>query len=86
MLVDEPSQGLAPMIVEEVYRILTELKARGVAIVLVEQNALLALKIADRAYVMDAGRIVHDGEAATLLADRKRIADLMGLTASELAS
>jgi branched-chain amino acid transport system ATP-binding protein len=86
MLVDEPSQGLAPMIVEEVYRILAELKSRGVAIILVEQNALLALKIADRAYVMDAGRIVHHGEAATLLADRKRIADLMGLTASELAS
>jgi len=86
MLVDEPSQGLAPMIVEEVYRILAELKARGVAIVLVEQNALLALKIADRAYVMDAGRIVHHGEAATLLADRKRIADLMGLNASELAA
>ncbi len=86
MLVDEPSQGLAPMIVEDVYRILAELKARGVAIVLVEQNALLALKIADRAYVMDAGRIVYQGEAATLLADRKRIADLMGLTASELAS
>jgi branched-chain amino acid transport system ATP-binding protein len=86
MLVDEPSQGLAPMIVEEVYRILAELKARGVAIVLVEQNALLALKIADRAYVMDAGRIVFHGEAAALLADRKRIADLMGLTASELAS
>jgi branched-chain amino acid transport system ATP-binding protein len=86
MLVDEPSQGLAPMIVEEVYRILAELKVRGVAIVLVEQNALLALKIADRAYVMDAGRIVFHGEAAALLADRKRIADLMGLTASELAS
>ncbi len=86
LLVDEPSQGLGPMIVEEVYRILAELKARGVAIVLVEQNALLALKIADRAYVMDAGRIVHDGEAAALLADRKRIADLMGLTAAELAS
>ncbi|HTC29398.1 MAG TPA: ABC transporter ATP-binding protein [Candidatus Acidoferrum sp.] len=86
MLVDEPSQGLAPLIVEEVYRILVELKARGVAIVLVEQNALLALKIADRAYVMDAGRIVYHGEASTLLADRKLIADLMGLTASELAS
>ncbi|MGB6985911.1 MAG: ABC transporter ATP-binding protein [Candidatus Aquilonibacter sp.] len=86
LLVDEPSQGLAPMIVEEVYRILAELKQRGVAIVLVEQNALLALKIADRAYVMDAGRIVHDGEAVALLQDRKRIADLMGLTAAELAS
>ncbi|HTZ54267.1 MAG TPA: ABC transporter ATP-binding protein [Candidatus Acidoferrum sp.] len=86
LLVDEPSQGLAPMIVEEVYRILAELKRRGVAIVLVEQNALLALKIADRAYVMDAGRIVYDGEASSLLQDRKRIADLMGLTAAELAS
>jgi branched-chain amino acid transport system ATP-binding protein len=86
MLVDEASQGLAPLIVEEVYRILAELKARGVAIVLVEQNALLALKIADRAYVMDAGRIVYRGEAAELLSDRKRIADLMGLTAAELAS
>ncbi len=86
LLVDEPSQGLAPMIVEDVYRILAELKARGVAIVLVEQNALLALKIADRAYVMDAGRIVYRGEAATLLQDRKLIADLMGLTAAELAS
>ena len=86
LLVDEPSQGLAPMIVEEVYRILAELKARGVAIVLVEQNALLALKIADRAYVMDAGRMVYQGEAATLLQDRKLIADLMGLTAAELAS
>jgi branched-chain amino acid transport system ATP-binding protein len=86
LLVDEPSQGLAPMIVEDVYRILAELKQRGVAIVLVEQNALLALKIADRAYVMDAGRIVYDGEAATLLQDRKRIAELMGLTAAELAS
>jgi branched-chain amino acid transport system ATP-binding protein len=86
MLVDEPSQGLAPLIVEDVYRILEELKQRGVAIVLVEQNALLALKVADRAYVMDAGRIVFHGEAAALLEDRKRIADLMGLTAAELAS
>jgi branched-chain amino acid transport system ATP-binding protein len=86
MLVDEPSQGLAPMIVEDVYRILAELKGRGVAIVLVEQNALLALKIADRAFVMDAGRIVHEGEASALLQDRKRIAELMGLTAAELAS
>jgi branched-chain amino acid transport system ATP-binding protein len=86
MLVDEPSQGLAPIIVEEVYHILEELKSHGVAIVLVEQNALLALKVADRAYVMDEGRIVHQGEAAALLSDRERIADLMGLNAAELAS
>jgi branched-chain amino acid transport system ATP-binding protein len=86
MLIDEPSQGLAPLIVEDVYHILEELKQHGVAIVLVEQNALLALKIADRAYVMDGGRIVYQGEAAALMSDRKRIADLMGLTAAELAS
>ena len=79
LLVDEPSQGLAPLIVEEVYRILTELKSTGVSILLVEQNALLALKIADRAYVLDSGRIVHEGAAAELAADQDRIRTLMGL-------
>jgi branched-chain amino acid transport system ATP-binding protein len=80
LLVDEPSQGLAPMIVENVYHILKEMKDRGVSILLVEQNALLALKLADRAYVMDGGRIVYDGDAAHLRADRDRIRTLMGLT------
>ena len=80
MLVDEPSQGLAPMIVEDVYRILEEMKARGVSILLVEQNALLALKVADRAYVMDAGRIVYEGDAEHLRSDGERIRSLMGLT------
>ena len=84
LLVDEPSQGLAPLIVEEVYRILEEMKAHGVSILLVEQNALLALKIADRAYVMDDGRIVYEGEAAQLSRDRDRIRTLMGL--SDIAS
>jgi branched-chain amino acid transport system ATP-binding protein len=79
LLVDEPSQGLAPLIVEDVYRILGELKQTGVAILIVEQNALLALKIADRAYVLDSGRIVHSGAAAELAADRDRIRMLMGL-------
>jgi branched-chain amino acid transport system ATP-binding protein len=79
LLVDEPSQGLAPLIVEDVYRILGELKHTGVAILIVEQNALLALKIADRAYVLDSGRIVHSGAAAELAADRDRIRMLMGL-------
>lgn len=80
LLVDEPSQGLAPMIVEEVYRILEAMKAQGVSILLVEQNALLALKVADRAYVMDEGRIVYEGDADHLRADRERIRTLMGLT------
>ncbi len=79
LLIDEPSQGLAPLIVEDVYRILGELKQTGVAILLVEQNALLALKIADRAYVLDSGRVVHAGLAAELAADRDRIRTLMGL-------
>jgi branched-chain amino acid transport system ATP-binding protein len=82
LLVDEPSQGLAPLVVEEVYRILSELKATGVAILIVEQNALLALKISDRAYVLDSGRIVHEGAAAELAADRDRIRSLMGLEVS----
>jgi branched-chain amino acid transport system ATP-binding protein len=80
LLVDEPSQGLAPMIVEGLYRILEEMKGRGVSILLVEQNALLALKLADRAYVMDEGRIVYEGNADQLRSDRERIRTLTGLT------
>jgi branched-chain amino acid transport system ATP-binding protein len=79
LLVDEPSQGLAPLVVEDVYRILGELKRSGHSILLVEQNALLALRLADRAYVLDAGRVVHAGAAAELAADRNRIRTLMGL-------
>ena len=84
MLVDEPSQGLAPLIVEEVYKILEEMKAQGTSILLVEQNALLAAKVADRAYVMDEGRIVYSGVAADLERDRNMIRTLMGL--QEVAS
>jgi branched-chain amino acid transport system ATP-binding protein len=79
ILVDEPSQGLAPLVVEEVYRILAELKNSGVAILLVEQNALLALKMAERAYVLDSGTVVHEGPAAELAGDRDRIRSLMGM-------
>jgi branched-chain amino acid transport system ATP-binding protein len=80
LLVDEPSQGLAPLVVEEVYHILGELKAHGVAVLLVEQNALLALKFADRAYVLDSGRLVYAGNAEELRADRERVRSLMGMT------
>lgn len=80
LLVDEPSQGLAPIIVADVYRTLAELRDRGVAILLVEQNALLALKVAERAYVLDDGKIVYDGAAAELAGDQPRMRTLMGLT------
>jgi branched-chain amino acid transport system ATP-binding protein len=80
LLVDEPSQGLAPIVVIELYRTIEELKARGVSILLVEQNALLALKVSTRAYVLDDGRLVYDGPSIDLSRDRRRIRDLMGLT------
>ena len=79
LLVDEPSQGLAPIIVLEVYRTIEELRGHGVSILLVEQNAALALRAAQRAYVIDDGRIVYDGEAAHLREDRRRVRELMGL-------
>ncbi len=67
ILFDEPSQGLAPKIVQDVLRTIRRLKAEGVACLVVEQNALAALEVADRAYVMDRGRIVHEGPARDLI-------------------
>ncbi|MGH7659973.1 MAG: ABC transporter ATP-binding protein [Vulcanimicrobiaceae bacterium] len=79
ILIDEPSQGLAPIIVLEVYRTIEELRAHGVSILLVEQNAAMALRAAQRAYVIDDGRTVFDGDAEQLRADRARVRELMGL-------
>lgn len=83
ILVDEPSQGLAPIIVIELYRTLEELRRQGASILLVEQNALLALKVSQRAYVIDDGRIVHSGSSADLAHDQARIRTLMGLREDE---
>jgi branched-chain amino acid transport system ATP-binding protein len=69
VLLDEPSQGLAPKIVEEVVAVIQEMRDEGMAILLVEQNSSMALGIADRAYVIDDGRIVHASGAADLEAD-----------------
>ncbi len=80
LLVDEPSQGLAPLVVIDLYRTIEELKTNGVSILLVEQNALLALKISSRAYVLDDGRVVYNGPSADLVHDRRRVRSLMGLT------
>ena len=69
LMLDEPSMGLAPRMVTQVYEILAELKESGTTILLVEQNARAALKVADRGYVLETGRIILDGAAAELRED-----------------
>jgi branched-chain amino acid transport system ATP-binding protein len=83
LLVDEPSQGLAPIVVIDLYKTIEELRSHGVAILLVEQNALLALKVSQRAYVIDDGRIVYGGPSHELAKDTARIRMLMGLSETQ---
>ena len=64
LILDEPSQGLAPLIVREVFRIVQQMKAEGISVLLVEQNARMSLEIADNAYVLDDGIVVYSGTAA----------------------
>jgi branched-chain amino acid transport system ATP-binding protein len=67
LLCDEPSMGLAPLVVEQIFATLAELRRAGTTILLVEQNAALALAVADRAYVLETGRIALEGPAAELI-------------------
>jgi branched-chain amino acid transport system ATP-binding protein len=69
LMLDEPSIGLAPLIVREILRVIGQLKAEGLTIILVEQNARLALSVADRGYVLEVGRIVLEGTSPSLSAD-----------------
>lgn len=69
LLLDEPSMGLAPVVVDQILEKLVELRTRKLSILMVEQNALLALEIADRAYVMENGRITKEGPAKSLIHD-----------------
>jgi len=78
VLLDEPSQGLAPKVVQDVMRAIGRLKAEGVAVLLVEQNPLAALGAADRVYIMDKGRIVHEGAARALLENAALRTRLLG--------
>ena len=76
VLLDEPSQGLAPRLVQEVMRLVRRLKGDGVGVLLVEQNVQTALEVADRAYVLDRGRVAYAGPAAALREDaatRRRV-------------
>ena len=69
ILMDEPSEGVMPVLVDEMFELFARMKASGTTILLVEQNVERALSISDRAYILDQGRIVHHGTAAELLAD-----------------
>jgi branched-chain amino acid transport system ATP-binding protein len=83
LILDEPSQGLAPLIVKEVFRIVAQMRAEGISVLLVEQNVRVALEIADDAYVLENGEIVYSGSAAQLGADEERIQALAGASAAE---
>jgi branched-chain amino acid transport system ATP-binding protein len=71
ILMDEPSMGLSPLLVKDIFSIIAMLHAKGITILLVEQNAKMALSIADRAYVLETGRITMEGDANDLLHDEK---------------
>ena len=83
LILDEPSQGLAPLIVKDVFRIVTTMKQEGMTVLIVEQNVRMALDIADTAYVLDHGIVVHHGPAAVLAADEGLMQSLAGASAEE---
>jgi branched-chain amino acid transport system ATP-binding protein len=79
LLMDEPTEGLAPVLVEALTAILTKLRAEALSIVLVEQNSRVALTFSPRVAVLDKGRIVYDGQSEPLRADPERLAKLIGI-------
>jgi len=79
LMLDEPSLGLAPLIVREIFRIISELRSRGVSILLVEQNARAALQVADYAYVLETGEVAMEGPASELTHDPRVIETYLGL-------
>ena len=78
LMLDEPSLGLAPLVVREIFAVIGELHAAGVTILLVEQNARAALNVADRTYLMESGRIVRSGAAADLRSERRIVEAYLG--------
>ena len=78
LLLDEPSLGLAPLVVQEIFRAIGELRSQGVTILLVEQNARAALRLADRGYVLEGGRIKLSGPSSQLLEDKDLQAAYLG--------
>jgi branched-chain amino acid transport system ATP-binding protein len=82
LMLDEPSLGLAPLIVREIFRIIARLGGQGVTMLLVEQNARAALETADYGYVLESGELVHQGVASELMRDPKVMATYLGRSAS----
>jgi branched-chain amino acid transport system ATP-binding protein len=83
LMLDEPSLGLAPRIVRDVFHILTDLRKSGVSILLVEQNARAALEVADHAYVMELGAITQQGSPAEIARDPRLVESYLGLGGNE---
>jgi branched-chain amino acid transport system ATP-binding protein len=83
LLLDEPSQGLAPLVVQDVFRIIVKMRGEGMSVLLVEQNVRAAVEIADRAYVLDDGRVVYEGPAAEFARDEERVRALAGASAEK---
>jgi branched-chain amino acid transport system ATP-binding protein len=86
LLLDEPSQGLAPLIVQEVFKVVVAARQEGISVLLVEQNVRAAVEIADRAYVLDNGSVVFSGDAAEFAKDEERVRALAGASAKEWSS
>ncbi|MFI4981688.1 MAG: ABC transporter ATP-binding protein [Nevskiales bacterium] len=82
-LLDEPSQGLAPLIVQEVFRVVASMRDEGISVLLVEQNVRAATEIADRAYVLDNGQVVYEGPAKEFAQDEERVKALTGASAGK---
>jgi branched-chain amino acid transport system ATP-binding protein len=83
LILDEPSQGLAPLITREVFRIVVQMRAEGISVLLVEQNVRMSLAVADHAYVLDDGQVVYSGPARELAADSARVQSLAGASVEE---
>jgi len=81
LLLDEPSQGLAPLVVQDLFKVIADMRREGISVLLVEQNVRAALEVADRAYVIDDGHMVYEGPAGEFAQDEKRVRALAGATA-----
>ena len=79
LLLDEPYEGLAPVIVDEIEKTLMHIKEQGITTIIVEQNAVRALKLADRAIILDTGRVVYDGTAEEVLANEALRAEYLAI-------